>query len=308
MRKIILSFIIMTLTTMAINTSFALADKIYIVETMLEADIATSKSRIGLFKSDGTKLDSLTINGTLARVSPDGKSIVYMERTNDSWSLAFADSTGKKTGNPKCNLDRYGKVVKLFWAPDGDKIAILHQFFNREVILNILFLKNNELKKIVSIPAQRSEDAFFYSLQWLQDSRRVLIGGLNGLKIIDINSTETEDISKDSAVAAAHLMNNANKILYITTPRREQRYGMSERGGAPKILIYDLEKKISEEKLFIKRPPLSILSDDGRYLAFNYLGEPGLLMLDLMNNKVIKKDTKGLMLIPKKFSPTDKNS
>jgi hypothetical protein len=96
---LIAAFTLFLLSPMT-RTSYASNEQIYIAELLMEDDLQTAKTLISIFKPDGAKLKEVLINGLMARVSPDGKNIVYLElKESEPWAIVLSNSEGKKVKN-----------------------------------------------------------------------------------------------------------------------------------------------------------------------------------------------------------------
>lgn len=282
---------------------------IYIADQSVKEDVKTAKTQISIFNTDGTEIEDILVDGIMARVSPDGKQIAYIENLNNAWELVIADAKGKKVRSLPAYLgNNQGipiNVANLVWSPDGEKIAILLQQRNEEIYLNIIFLKTNKIKRVLSIPARTSEDAYFASpLKWLADSQRMILGTLrSGLKIVNINSNTTTEVMKNLAIMSAYLLNDGERIIGIATSPEVFAPGASDVESHFKMFLYNLKKKTSEVMPVMGQSPFTAISHDGKYLAFQ--GKTSMYLMDISNKKIIQQDTKGLTLMPKKFSPNN---
>jgi len=309
MKNIFQSLVLMLSMTAA---AFASDSLIYVAEPIMEKDIDTVKTLISIFKPDGTELKKVLVNGTLARVSPDGKHIIYLERkTNEPWEIVLSDSDGKKLKyldmikKPKKPI-LYPAPTRLIWSPDGEKIAIVSsiQTFVSVAVVN---LKTNDIKGIYTGRSGSSEEAYFYTTNWLSDSKRILIAGSDGTRIINLETKEEIVLSKESVIA--YLSGNGGKIIYM--PQVNKIHLDAGVFKPPfEIYQYDTEKEKSELLMTLDMPPLiAALSQDGRYLVFQSMPikEAAIFIVDLPKKKVSKVDTKGYFLMPKKFPLFENN-
>lgn len=278
---------------------------IYIADPSFKKDVKTTKTQISLFNADGTEIEDILVDGIMARVSPDGKRIAYIENLNDVLELVIADAKGKKIRNLPIFLgNNQGiaiSVANLVWSPDGEKIAILRQQRNEEIYLNVIFLKTDKLKRVLSVPAHTSEEAFAYPLKWVIDSKRLILGTLNGLNIVDITANKTTEVMKNSAIISAYAINDGELIVGIATSPEVFKAGVSDVESQFKMFLYDLKKNTSKLTPVMGQSPFSAISHDGKYLAFQ--GKTSMYLLDISNKKTVQQNTKNLTLMPKKFSP-----
>lgn len=310
MRNLFIALVIVFFTLLAIETVSS-ANVIYIAEPLIENGIEKTKTIINLYKPDGTELKKTLVNGIMARLSPDDKYIVYLEqRKYLTGEIAIADSDGRKIRNLPSFLHKshkdYMATIKLGWSPDGSKIAVLQRspgvaYRGGEIrghltILSILDLKTNEFKPIYETYAKDLE----HTVQWFQNNAQILFTDEEGVKIIDIELKNAKEISKDSMVA--HLSRDESKVIYISRdPSKKPPFYIRQ---------YDFKKGNSEELLSLDiYPSDSVLSHDGRYLVFQIfpVKEPSVYIVDLLNKKINKMDTKDLFMIPKKFSYYENN-
>ena len=99
-KKLLIAIITVSiLSFIATVNVFAGNGTIYIAEP-IQGKIGIDKTVISLFNADGTKLREIYVNGIMAKVSPNGKYIVYLEdKENGPRELALADSEGNKLRN-----------------------------------------------------------------------------------------------------------------------------------------------------------------------------------------------------------------
>ncbi len=315
MRKLFIALISISMAFAQVETLLADDNVIYIAEPVIKDDMETAKTLISIFKPDGTEIKKINIDSIMARVSPDGKNIVYLEQKKDNtWELVLADSKGKRYKNfplhrfsPK-NQEEFQRYIhtNIIWSPDGKKIAILQMpdigifGWNESgypVRVSILYLTKNEIKVI---HADLVKEKYGYSIQWFPDSTHMLFTESGGAKIVDTESKAIQEISIDSIVA--HLTGDGKKIVHISgDPTKKPPFD---------IWLYDIKKQKSEKLLSLDiYPTISALSYDGRYLVFQSfpIKDASIFVADLFSKRIAQKDSKGFSLIPKKFSPLKNN-
>jgi Tol biopolymer transport system component len=309
MKNLLLTSILLLI--LITGSALAFDERIYIAELIMENDLETARTLISVFKPDGTNLKETLINGVMARVSPDGKFIIYLELKKDNpWEIVLADSEGKKVKNlefkrPPKHIG-YPRPTNLNWSPDGEKIAIVSGILTF-IDVSVYNLKTNRLKTMYSGNTSSSEEVYFYTAKWLPDSKRILIAGADGTRIINSETNEEILVSKESVMA--YLSGDGKKIIY--SPQLNKIHMDAAGFKSPfEIYQYDTEKGRSDLLMVLDMPPLmAILNQDGRYLALQTMSikEPTISIIDLMEKKVSKVDTKRLFIFPKKFSPYVKN-
>jgi len=334
MRKgIFLILILSILLALFAMTGSLLASEgiIYIAETEIANKVEKSKTLISKFKPDGTELKKIYVNGIMARVSPDGKKIIYLEHTGyvdpasesePIWEIAIADESGEKIKNLPTFFNKEDKemmdTVKLAWSPDGKKIAIL-QYLRVDlalkhvgrclIVLKILDLTTTELINVyttevkVESYSQRMEKAYAYVIEWFPDNNRILLTGAGGTELIDIKSKISQVIVKDAV--NAHSTTDGKEIIYILGAPWQFKV------KNPDIWQYDIKKQ-NNKKLFTLDISFgllikSVLSHDNRLLAFHLLEKPNLYIVDLLSKKISEIFTEKLFLLPMKFSPQKNN-
>lgn len=312
-KKLLIAIITVSiLSFIATVNVFAGNGTIYIAEP-IQGKIGIDKTVISLFNADGTKLREIYVNGIMAKVSPNGKYIVYLEdKENGPRELALADSEGNKLRNLP-TLFRNKKpeqkigTINLEWSPDGEKIIVLQQAY--DVFLSVLYLKNNDLTEIHSLgPAESSEEPYLYTFKWFPDSARILISNSRQTKIVDINSKPSIEIAKKSAVI--DITRDGKKVVYIPGVEKSLFGGISLGKPPYEIWQYDVEKQRSEKLISLDALPSAYaLSHEGKYLAFLNVQnrEPETFIADLTRKTVEKLDTKAHTLIPIEFSSNANN-
>jgi hypothetical protein len=188
---------------------------------------------------------------------------------------------------------------------DGENIAIVSEI-ETFVDVAIYNLKINRLRTIYSGRTNASIEAYLYVVNWFSDGKRMLIAGSDGIRIINTETKEETVLSKEPA--AAYLSGDGKKIIYGPRLNKIQ-LGIGGRLKSPsEIYQYDTEKGKSELLMSLDAT-LAVLSQDGRYLVSQTvaLKEASISIVDLLEKKVSKVDTKRLFLIPKRFSPFSKD-
>lgn len=342
MRKgiFIIAFVLSIFLISLIKPSFLSASEevIYVIETENLSDPEQYKTSISKFKPDGTELKKLYINGFMAKVSPNGKQIVYLEHKGNIgegtdaepiWEVALADENGKKIKNLPTFLNKDDKemmdTVKLAWAPDGKKIAILQYLRvdytlkkGCQIMLNVVDLNSNELKKAYTMDAKEESSrncvkkAALYSMEWLPDSQRLLWAGTKGIEVVDINSKTSQVITKDPVLVA--YPTSDSKIIYIIGKPGENKYWSLENAS---IWQYDIQTKKNEKLVSIDMTVFLLIkpvfSHSNKLLAFQTLQPPktqSFQITDLLDKKTIAiyaEAEKLFYLIPKKILPPKDN-
>jgi Tol biopolymer transport system component len=199
------------------NLAFA-SSLIYVAEPLKVKNIDSIKTVISKYNPDGTELNKIVVDGTFATMSPDGKHVIYLERTtNEPWKIVLLDSDRKKSKdldiikNRKKNI-LYPMPVRFTWSPNGEKIAIIFSI-QTHIDVAVFNLKTNELKGIYSGRSGSSEEAYFYKINWLQDNKRILIAGSDGTRIINEVTKEETILSKESVIA--YLSGTGKKLIYV---------------------------------------------------------------------------------------------
>lgn len=295
-----------------IDSAFASARLIYVAEPIKTKDVDSMKTVISKFNTDGTELDKIVIGGTFATISPDGKQIIYLEqKTNEPWEVVLADADGKKPKYLDVIKNRkkdvlYPTPVRFTWSLDGDKIAIIFSMPTR-VSVAVFNLRTNELKSIYSGRSGSAEEAYFYKISWLPDNKRILVAGSTGTRIINEATKEETILSKESVIA--YLSGNGKKLIYV--PQINKIHLDAGVFKPPFHLYqYDMEREKNDLLMTLDKPPMTAaLSQDGRYLVFQSLPikEDAIFIVDLLQMKTSRVDTKGYILMPKKFSPLSNN-
>ena len=295
-----------------VDSSFASAPLIYVAEPIKTKDVDSMKTVISKYNSDGTELNKIVIDGTFATVSPDGRHVIYLEqKTNEPWEIVLADADGKKPKYLDVMKIRkknilYPTPVRFSWSLDGEKIAIIFSIQTR-VSVAVFNLRTNELKSIYSGRSGSSEEAYFYNISWLPDNKRILIAGSAGTRLINEVTKEETILSNESVIA--YLSGNGNKVIYV--PQVNKIHLDSGLFKPPfQIYQYDIEREKNELLMTLDKPPMTAaLNHDGRYLVFQSLPikEEAIFIVDLLQKKTSRVNTKGYILMPKKFSPFSYN-
>jgi WD40 repeat protein len=286
---------------------------IYISEIVTAQGTGENKTLLSAFHPDGTKVKELEINGLMARMSPDQSQLVYIQLNNEPnrspWDLVLADSNGNKikmlqflTKEAKGNKF----VQDIAWSPDGSKLSILmigNEFKRGHIKGFQIFAFGFDPKAEKTLQMHKEfcpseNDPCYYSINWFKDSRRLLLYGSSGIRIIDLENQESQSIV--NYPARAHLSSNDDKLIAITA--------MPQKDAASNIGAYDLRTGILGIQMPIDfYPQRSVASRDGSAILLQ--GKPSqtsdIFKIELMNRQISKLETTDLTLLPMTFSPAD---
>jgi len=274
------------------------------------ANKETAKWIVSIYSPNGTELNRFAVDGVMPRLSPDRKHIAYIECDEPgAWEFAVSDTNGNKVRTIPIFSHKSQREIfstaKLTWSPDGDKVAILLHSrgvviskgtHGHPVLLGVINLKLDKIKTVYKCYAKSSEAAYGYTVKWFPDSMRILFAGAGGTGIINSESKTFQEISKDSFVA--HLTGDGNRIIHLSGYRKGNK--------SIEIWRYDLEDKSSSKLMTLSASPsFNAFSIDGRYFVYqNFpVKEPALFIVDLLNKKIEKIDTKEIIVVPVRFSP-----
>lgn len=286
---------------------------IYISEIVTAQDTGENKTLLSAFHPDGTKVKQLEINGLMARMSPDQNQLVYIQLNNESnrspWDLVIADSNGNKIKTlqfltKEAKRDKF--VQDIAWSPDGSKLSILmiSNEFKRGQIKGFqvfAFGFDPKAEKILRMHKEfcpSLKDPCYYSINWFKDSRRLLLYGSSGIRIIDLENRESQSIV--NSPARAHLSGNDDKLIAITA--------IPHKDTTSDIRAYDLKTGILKVQMPLDfYPQRSIASRDGSSILLQ--GKPSqtsdIFKIELINRQISKLETMDLTLLPMTFSPAD---
>jgi WD40 repeat protein len=296
------------LLNLIIGTSDASEERIYIGELVIKNGLQTAKTLISIFKRDGIKVDEVLIDGVMARVSPDGNHIIHLDLKNaDHWDIILADSRGRKIRTLDFKRPAKGigspRPTNLFWSPDENRLAIVSAI--QDVVLVAIYgLKTDHLKTVYSGNISGDLEGFLYTIKWFSDGKRILIAGADGTRILNLDTSDNVLVSNEASLA--YLTNNEKKIIYV--PQISGRGWNAETiKKTYNIYEHDIEKNTSELIITLDRQPaMAVLSADSRYLVFQNvpIKEPKIFIVDLLKKNVTTMETKGSLLLPKKYSRT----
>lgn len=300
------SFITMIITVTLVSfvtpaIGFTAQDIIYISEPAKLAAEEISMTQITFFKSNGKLLRTVFIDGMMAKVSPDGKYIAYIKRSNKDRHLIIADSDGNTIN--KIFSVAWVPIINLEWSPTSEKIAALVGGGSTTSLIIIPVAADGKKRLVHSVKNGSSEEAYFYTLRWLPDGKSVLLAASDGARIIDTESANSKEIFKEPGTAK--ITADGKRIIYISKPDISQLQTPLSKSSPTDIWRYDVETQQKEKLLSIDAlPAMAALSGDGKYLLFHVmpsapLKEPEIFLANLAEKKLSKLSTKGMALLPK---------
>ena len=280
-------------------------DIIYISEPVKLTDEEITKTQVTLFKSNGRLLKTVFIDGMIAKVSPDGKYIGYIKRSDKDRHLIVADSDGKMIN--KIYSVSWVPIINFEWSPTGEKCAVLVGDRNHVSLIIASLTSPGKERQVYSLKPGSSEEPYFYTLLWLPDGKKILLAASDGARIIDTGSANSQEIFKEPGLAK--MTADGKKIVYIMKPDISQLQNPRWKLTVTHIWQYNVETQQKEKLLSIDvLPAAAALSGDGKYLLFHAMPatpvkEPEIFLVNLAEKKLSKLSTKGMALLPKAPSP-----
>lgn len=189
------------------------------------------KTEIHSVQPDGKRIKTAVVNGTMPKVSPDGRSIAYLEQTGLSASdgpvfeLAIADRDGKKIRNLPTFLFPEHKdqmrVAKFSWSPDSKKIAVvvylvgvvLKDNLRHIVLLNVVDVKTGKMKQAHKSNFLSLRETSISNVEWFSDSNRILFSNTRTITLIDVDQKSSKTLIEQGF--SPKLFDNEKRVIYL---------------------------------------------------------------------------------------------
>ena len=237
---------------------------------MLEGEEDRADVKLTILDDEGRVLQEIIVKGVFPSLSPDGKSIVFLDNKIGKVSLMnTSDLKPDVLPIQDAHTANLSFLTALEWSPDGKKIAILipseelmNEDFTQEirdngwpiriVVYDVAGRPSRELK--VTTFQHIPEAIYAMKLQWLPDSSKLLLAG-EWIRLIDTDSGESTVVHKGTAIA--HITAKGDGIILIGQHEKEpglrnpvqvdEGSGTDISGREMSVFRYDIANKTKKE-------------------------------------------------------------